>query len=73
MAYRNLKAIDKVQMVADGGGFYVRVRPIAEGGAKSFMFDYRFEGKQIRLTLNDAKTLKEVRVKVLALLSLKSK
>ncbi|MGZ5018695.1 MAG: tyrosine-type recombinase/integrase [Methylobacter sp.] len=61
MAYRNLKATDKVQMVADGGGLYVRVRPIAEGGAKSFMFDYRFEGKQIRLTLNDAKTLKEAR------------
>lgn len=61
LAYRNLKASDKVQMISDGGGLYVRVRTQADGGSKSFMFDYRFKGKQCRITLNDARTLAEAR------------
>ena len=61
LAYRKLKATDKVQMVSDGGGLYVRVRANTDGGAKSFMFDYRFDGKQSRITLNDANSLVEAR------------
>ena len=60
MACRNLKASNKVQSIADGGGLMVRVRPIDEGGAVSFMLSYRFEGKQRRITLK-AKGLKEAR------------
>ncbi|MDD1622682.1 MAG: Arm DNA-binding domain-containing protein, partial [Methylococcaceae bacterium] len=61
LAYRKLKATDKVQMIADGDGLYVRVRTKDDGGAKSFMFDYRFEGKQCRITLTEAKSLPEAR------------
>ncbi len=61
MACRNLKASNKVQSIADGGGLMVRVRPIDEGGAVSFMLSYRFEGKQRRITLK-AKGLKEARI-----------
>lgn len=63
LAYRKLKATDKVQMIADGDGLYIRVRAKADGGAKSFMFDYRFDGKQCRITINEAKTLKDARDK----------
>jgi integrase len=51
MAFRNLKANDKVQMISDGAGLVVRVRPLSEGGAISFMLSYRVEGKQRRITL----------------------
>lgn len=60
LAFRNLKPTDKVQMVSDGGGLYIRVRSEQDGGAKSFMFDYRFQGKQSRITLK-AQTLAEAR------------
>jgi len=60
LAYRNLKATDKTQMVSDGGGLLVRVRSFKDGGTKSFMFDYRFEGKQCRITLK-ANSLAEAR------------
>lgn len=60
LAYRKLKPRDKVQMVSDGGRLYVRVRALVDGGAKSFMFDYRFNGKQRRITLK-AKTLADAR------------
>ena len=61
LAYRNLKATNKVQMISDGGGLFVRIRAAADGGAKSFMFDYRFDGKQLRITLKGVKTLPEAR------------
>lgn len=61
LAFRNLKATDKTQMVSDGGGLLVRVRAIKDGGTKSFMFDYRMEGKQCRITLK-ANSLAEARV-----------
>lgn len=60
MAFRNLKANDKVQMHSDGGGLVIRVRPLSEGGAISFMLSYRIEGKQRRMTVK-AKTLPEAR------------
>jgi integrase len=51
MAFKNFKANDKVQSIADGGGLMVRIRPLAEGGAVSFMFSYRISGQQRRITL----------------------
>ncbi len=51
LAYQKLKAIDRVQIIADGGGLFIRVRPKADGGAKSFMLAYRFKGKQSKITL----------------------
>jgi len=60
MAFRNLKANDKVQIVADGGGLIIRVRAKQDGGAVSFMLSYRIEGKQRQITLK-AKALKEAR------------
>jgi hypothetical protein len=60
MAFRNFKAGDKVQIIADGGGLIVRVRPLSDGGAISFMLSYRIEGKQRQMTLK-AKGLKEAR------------
>ena len=60
MAFRNLKASDKVQIIADGGGLIVRVREKKDGGAISFMLSYRIEGKQRQMTLK-AKGLKEAR------------
>jgi hypothetical protein len=60
MAFRNLKASDRVQMISDGEGLVVRVRPLSDGGAVSFMLSYRIEGKQRRITLK-AQGLKEAR------------
>ena len=60
MAFRNLKASDKVQMVSDGEGLVIRVRPLKEGGTVSFMLSYRIDGQQRRITLK-AKGLKEAR------------
>lgn len=60
MAFRNIKATEELQSIADGGGLMVRVRPIADGGAISLMYSYRLGGKQCRITL-EAKTLKEAR------------
>ncbi|GAB6141458.1 site-specific integrase [Methylosoma difficile] len=46
LAFRNLKATDSEQLVTDGGGLFVRIRPVSKGGGVSFRFTYRFEGKQ---------------------------
>ena len=60
MAFRNLRASDSVQAIADGGGLMVRVRAAADGGAISFMLSYRIDGKQQRMTLK-AKGLVDAR------------
>lgn len=51
LSFKHLKATNKEQLIPDGGNLYVRIRPISDGGAKSFRFFYRFEGKQKWLTL----------------------
>ncbi len=61
MAFRNLKAKDTVQTIADGGGLMVRVRAKKDGGAISFMLSYRIDGKQQRMTLK-AKGLVDARI-----------
>ncbi len=38
MAFRNLKATDKVQIISDGGGLIIRVRDKKDGGAISYAF-----------------------------------
>ncbi|NJA06952.1 tyrosine-type recombinase/integrase [Methylococcaceae bacterium WWC4] len=60
LAFRKLKPQDKEQLIPDGGGLYIRVRSIADGGAVSFRFRYLLKGKQIWMTLK-AKTLAEAR------------
>ncbi len=60
MAFRNLKATDKVQIISDGKGLIVRVRAIKDGGAVSFMYSHRFNGKKRQMTIKD-KTLSEAR------------
>jgi integrase len=52
LVFKNLKPTDKEQNLNDGGGLYVRVRPISDGGGIFFRFRYRFEGKQRWLNLN---------------------
>ncbi|ASF45473.1 tyrosine-type recombinase/integrase [Methylovulum psychrotolerans] len=59
-AFRNFKPSDNVQIISDGGGLIIRVRPKNEGGSVSFMLSYRIEGKQRQITLK-AKSLKEAR------------
>jgi integrase len=59
-AFRNFKPGDNVQIISDGGGLIIRVRPKNEGGSMSFMLSYRLEGKQRQITLK-AKSLKEAR------------
>ncbi len=59
-AFRNFKPSDNVQIISDGGGLIIRVRPKDEGGSISFMLSYRIEGKQRQITLK-AKSLKEAR------------
>ena len=61
MAFRNIRATDKVQIIADGGGLSVRVRAIKEGGAISFIYTYSLNGKQGRITLK-SKGLKDARL-----------
>jgi integrase len=58
--FRNLKAEEKVRSYPDGGGLMLRIRSISEGGASSFMFSYRIDGKQYRITLK-ANTLASAR------------
>jgi integrase len=59
-AFRNLKPTDKEQLVKDGGGLFVRIRPVTDGGAVSFRLAYRIEGKQRWATLT-AETLADAR------------
>ncbi len=56
------KATDKERALNDGGGLYVRVRSIAEGGGVSFRYRFKLEGKQQWLTF-EAEGLKEARAK----------
>lgn len=51
LSFKHLKATDTEQQIADGGNLYIRVRPVADGGAISFRFRYRFEGKHTWLNL----------------------
>ncbi len=45
LAFLHFKAIESEQLIKDGGGLFVRIRPIANGGGVSFRLAYRFEGK----------------------------
>jgi integrase len=45
LTFRNLKATESEQLIKDGGGLFVRIRPIANGGGISFRLAYRFDGK----------------------------
>jgi integrase len=46
LAFRKLKGGDKERLISDGGGLYIRIRSIADGGAISFRLKYRVNGKQ---------------------------
>jgi integrase len=46
LAFRKLKASDKERLISDGGGLFIRIRSIADGGAISFRLKYRVNGKQ---------------------------
>ncbi|WP_262965164.1 tyrosine-type recombinase/integrase [Methylobacter psychrophilus] len=54
LTFKHVKATDKEQLIPDGGNLYIRVRPITQGGAISFRFFYRIDGKQKWLTLKSA-------------------
>jgi hypothetical protein len=54
LTFKHLKTTDKEQLIPDGGNLYIRVRPKTEGGAISFRFFYRIDGKQKWLTLKSA-------------------
>jgi len=60
LAFKNLKATDTEQLVTDGGGLFVRIRPVSKGGGISLRFTYRFEGKQKWVDLK-AKNLPDAR------------
>lgn len=60
LAFRNFKATESEQLIKDGGGLFVRIRPIANGGGVSFRLAYRFEGKLKWADLK-AKTLVDAR------------
>lgn len=60
MAFTKLKATDQEQLISDGESLFLRIRPIKDGGGKSFRMSYRFEGKQKWLTLKH-NSLKEAR------------
>ncbi|MGY6278001.1 tyrosine-type recombinase/integrase [Methylomonas sp. MgM2] len=60
LVYRKIKPTDKEQQISDGDNLYLRVRPAADGGAISFRYRYRIEGKQKWITLK-ATTLAKAR------------
>jgi hypothetical protein len=60
LTLRKIKPTDKEQLLSDGGGLFMRVRPIADGGATSFRYAYRVDKKLRWLTLK-AITLAEAR------------
>ena len=60
LKFRNIKPNEKEQVLSDGGGMFIRVRSISEGGAISFRYSYRIDGKQRWITFN-AVTLPEAR------------
>jgi hypothetical protein len=47
-SFKHLKATNKEQRINDGGGLYIRVRSIADGGV---VFRFRLDGKQSWLNL----------------------
>ena len=51
LAFKYLKATEFEQNLSDGGGLFVRVRSINDGGSIKFRFCYRFDGKQRWVTL----------------------
>lgn len=63
LTFRNIKPTDTEQLLADGGGLYVRVRSTKEGGAVSFRLTYRINGKQKWLSVGTypLMSLKEAR------------
>lgn len=60
LTFKHLKATDSEQQISDGGNLYIRVRSLENGGAISFRFRYRFEGKHTWLNLK-ATTLADAR------------
>jgi len=51
LTFKHLKPTEKEQHINDGGGLYVRVRSIADGGGVGFRFRYRLDDKQSWLNL----------------------
>lgn len=60
LAFKNLKANEKEQLVSDGDNLYVSIRAQSNGGSKSFRMTYRIAGKKQWITLK-AKTLADAR------------
>ncbi|MES2501009.1 MAG: tyrosine-type recombinase/integrase [Pseudomonadota bacterium] len=58
LSFRNIKPSELEQVLSDGGGLYVRIRPINDGGSISFRLAYRIEGKQKWLTVGTYPTMK---------------
>lgn len=60
LAFLHFKATESEQLISDGGGLFVRIRPRTNGGGVSFRLAYRFEGKLKWADLK-AKTLPKAR------------
>ena len=60
LTFRNFKATDSEQLIKDGGGLFVRIRPAINGGGISFRLAYRFDGK-LRWADLKAKALADAR------------
>ncbi len=60
LTFLHLKATESEQLIKDGGGLFVRIRPIANGGGISFRVAYRFE-KKLKWADLEAKTLPDAR------------
>ena len=60
LSFLHFKATESEQLIKDGGGLFVRIRPIANGGGVSFRLGYRFEGK-LKWADFKAKTLPDAR------------
>lgn len=48
---KRAKPTDKKQTLSDGGGLALVINPMARGGTKYFIYNYRFNGKQQTLRL----------------------
>lgn len=60
LAFLHFKATESEQLIKDGGGLFLRIRPTANGGGVSFRLAYRFDGKLKWVDLK-AKKLPEAR------------
>ena len=60
LTFLHLKATESEQLIKDGGGLFVRIRPIANGGGISFRVAYRFE-KKLKWADLESKTLPDAR------------